>query len=446
MRHAAALVAFALLLSLNCIHSAYTETLDVQVFDQVFRPVQGAEVYAEYQLNSVTGYVKTKPHTTNESGYYRLQFTDYEQIESQVKYSYTLYVKWGDQLKKYSMIAEPNRTSNASLKIRVYTSQLDSYYLFVRVHDQKGKPLKADLTVSGSSIPDMKKAATENGDAIFQLPPGSFSLKAEREGTVKNKDFSLSKDTALEVIFGIYSFDVKVTDDSKKPLIATVEAGTQSVETGADGTAHIANVSDDSPAVVVKYADRYKTYKPNLALGESLVVVFDLTEPSITDLHASVGGNGGATVTFFVEDSGSAASGIDTVSVSYDVAGVETPLAAYAVGYNTFEAKVPAQEPGTLVKYTVKIADKDGNAALGKGSYSVTEAAAPAPAPTPAPSPVPLPEVPATTGGLPTEMLVLLAVVALVVAYAAIYYFKRKREENFGGVQPPAIPPSQPPA
>jgi len=443
MRHAAALVAFALLLSLNCIHSAYTETLDVQVFDQVFRPVQGAEVYAEYQLNSVTGYVKTKPHTTNESGYYRLQFTDYEQIESQVKYSYTLYVKWGDQLKKYSMIAEPNRTSNASLKIRVYTSQLDSYYLFVRVHDQKGKPLKADLTVSGSSIPDMKKAATENGDAIFQLPPGSFSLKAEREGTVKNKDFSLSKDTALEVIFGIYSFDVKVTDDSKLPLVATVEAGTQSLETGADGIAHFVNVSDDEPTVVVKYADRYKTYKPNLALGENLVAVFDLTRPAITDLHASVGSNGGATVTFFVEDSGSAASGIDTVSVSYEVSGVETPLAAYAVGYNTFEAKVPAQSQGTLVKYTVKISDKDGNTALGKGSYSVAEAAAPAPAP--APSPVPVPQVPSSAGGLPIEMLVLLAVVAIVIVYAIIYYFKRKKEENFGGVQPPSIPQQPPP-
>ena len=446
MRPAIALAAFVLLLALPLLHSAYTETLDVQVFDQDFRPVEGAEVYAEYQVNAVTGYAKTKPHTTNASGYHRLQFTDWESLESQVKYSYTLYVKWGDQLKQYSMIANPNATNWTSGKARVYTSQLNSYYLFVKVHDQKGKPLTADLTVSGSTISDMKKTTTESGDAIFQLPPGSFSLKAEREGAVKNKDFSLSKDTALEVTFGIYSFDVKVTDDSKLPLVATVEAGTQSLETGADGIAHFVNVSDDEPTVVVKYADRYKTYKPNLALGENLVAVFDLTRPAITDLHASVGSNGGATVTFFVEDSGSAASGIDTVSVSYDVAGVETPLAAYAVGYNTFEAKVPAQEPGTLVKYTVKIADKDGNAALGKGSYSVTEAAAPAPAPTPAPSPVPLPEVPATTGGLPTEMLVLLAVVALVVAYAAIYYFKRKREENFGGVQPPAIPPSQPPA
>lgn len=442
MRPAVALAAFVFL-ALPLLHSAYTEKLDVQVFDQDFRPVEGAEVYAEYQLNSVTGYVKTKPHTTNASGYYRLQFTDYEQIESQVKYSYTLYVKWGEQLEQYSMIADPNRSNNASLKIRVYTSQLNSYYLFVKVHDQKGKPLTADLTVSGSTIPDMKKATIDSGDAVFQLPPGSFSLKAEREGTVKNKDFSLSKDVALEVTFGIYSFEVKVTDDNRKPLIATVEAGTQSVQTGADGIAHIVNVSDDEPTVVVKHADRYKTYKPNLALGESLVAVFDLTRPAISDLHASVGSNGGATVTFFVEDSGSAASGIDTVSVTYEVAGVETPLAAYAVGYNTFEAKVPAQESGTLVRYTVKIADKDGNTALGKGSYSVAEAAAPAPIP--AQSPSPIPAVPASAGGLPTEMLVLLAIIALVVVYAVIYYLRRKKEENFGGVQPPAIP-QQPPS
>lgn len=437
MRLHFALFALALLLAAPALHSAYTERLTVQVFDQDFRPVEGADVYAEYQLNSVTGYVKTKPHQTNISGYYDLQFTDYEQIESQVKYTYTLYVKYGEQVEQYSLVANPNRT-------RVYTSQVNAYYAFVRVHDQKGKPLQADLTVSGPSIADQKKRATPTGDAIFQLPPGSFALKSEYNGVVKNKDFVLQKDAALDVTFGQYTLEVTVTDDRKRPLIAEIEVGTRSVETGAGGTASIYNISDEMPTVVVRHASRYKTYTPNLALGEGLAAVFDLTQPEIQDLHATIADNGGATVTFYVEDAGASASGIDTVTVSYDVAGVETPIPAYAVGYATFEAKIPAQEAGSLVKYTVKIADKDGNSALGKGSYSVP--AAPAPAPAPVPAPGPIPEIPQTAGGISTEMLFVLVPVAIAIVAGMIYYFRRKRQEGFEkGPQPPKIP-SAPPA
>ena len=431
-----ALLICALLLSAQLSYAGYTLKLDVQVFDQDFRPVQGALVYADHQLNSVTGYVKTKPHPTNESGYYRLQFTDYEELESQTKYTYTLYVKYGDQLDKQELLANPNET-------RVITSRVNSYYAFVKVHDQKGKPLEADLTVSGSTIEDQEKRATAAGDAVFQLPPGSFTLKAERPEGVKSKDFTLSKDAALDFVFGRYNMDVLVTDDRKRPLVATVEVGTQSATTSEDGTAHFANITDEVPQVVIKYADRYKTFKPNLGLDEELSAIFDLTKPTISDLHASIAKNGGATITFFAQDEGTSATGVDTVTVSYEVAGVETLLPAYAVGYSTFEAKVPAQEPGTLVRYTVKIADKDGNAGMGKGSYTVPAGTSePTPAPTPTPSPIPIPQVPATTGPVPTEMLVMLGIAALLVAGGIIYYFKRKREEGFGKMQPPAIPPA----
>lgn len=433
-----ALIALLLLSALALsAHAAYTQNVIVQVFDQDFRPVEGALVYSEHQLNAITGNVKDKPKPTNISGLYGLKFTVYEEIEAEVDYTYTLYVKYGDQLVKATLEANPNVT-------RVYTMRVDSYFAFVRVHDQLGKPQDATVTVSGGEVADQTKQTTDTGDAVFQLPPGSYSLRVVHNGNVKNKDFTLAKDAALDVIFGNYALDAKVVDDRKKPLLATVQVGTQEAETDGSGNARLVNISDEAPSVVVKYADRYKTYKPNLALGETLLAVFDLSKPDISDLHASISDSGGATITFFASDTGSAASGIDTVTVTYDVAGVEYPIPAYSVAYNTFEAKIPAQEPGTLVKYTVKLADKDGNAALGRGSYSVSGSSAPAPSPTPAPAPSPIPTIPASTGGIPTEMLVLLAFAGLIVAYAVFYYFKRRRDEGLGKVAPPSVPPQPP--
>ena len=48
-------------LMLNIASAKYTEYLKVQVFDQNYRAVDGAQVYVQYQLNAVAGQVKTKP-------------------------------------------------------------------------------------------------------------------------------------------------------------------------------------------------------------------------------------------------------------------------------------------------------------------------------------------------------------------------------------------------
>ena len=438
---------FGLLLLLSmCLpqmaHAGYTEKLTVQVFDQSLRPVQGALVYVQYQLNSVTGNTKTLPRPTNSSGYITIVFTDYEQITASTDYTYTIYVKYGDQLANYGMTAIDGES-------RIVTGSVDSYYLFVRSHDQKGKPVASDVRVSGKAIDTQDKMSTPSGDAFFQLPPGNYSLRAEYNGVVKTKGLLLSADQAADISFGSYSLDITVTDDSNHPLVASVVAGTQSVQTGADGRAHLENITDSHPSVAVKYADRYKAYTPDLSISPDLTAVFDLTKPAITDLHSTLSENGEAAITFFVEDRGSAASGVDTVSVSYDIEGVETPVQAYTIGYGTYEAKVPAQPSGTLVKYSVRITDKDGNAALGSGSYIVPGAsAAPSPAPTPTPSPIP--SVPATANGIPTELLALLGVVALLIIYAIYYYLKRRKEE-IPLAKPPSLPssekpPVQPPA
>jgi len=441
MKQLRMLLLFAVLsiaLFAHCANAGYTETLTVQVFDQDFRPVEGALVYVDYQLNAVQGHILTKPHPTDSTGYYTLVFTDYEQIDASVDRTYTLMVKYGDQLEKATLIATDGET-------RIYTMNVKSYYAFVKVHDQKGHPIPADVTISGDNFAAVQKRTSDTGDVGFQLSPGSYTVKTEFNGVAKNKDFTLSADQAIDVLFGVYSLDVKVTDDKKRPLAAAVEVGTQSVQTDANGNAHLVNISDQIPSVVVKYADHYKTFKPDLSLGTSLDAVIDMTSPVITDLHSTIANSGGATVTFFVEDPGAAASGVDTVSVSYTVSGVETPIPAYTVGYNAFEAKIPPQEPGTLVKYSVKVADKDGNAAVGLESYIIPAAAAPAPAPAPAPSPSPI--IPTTTGGLPTELLVILVIAGLLVAYAIFYYFKRKKEEEMGKTQLPSMPSAakQPP-
>lgn len=432
---------FALLMLLSvavlphAAHAGYTETLTVQVFDQVFRPVQGALVYVDYQLNSVQGDTETRPLPTNSSGYITLVFTDYEQITSSVDPTYKLYVRYGDQLEQYGLTAVDGEK-------RIYTGSVQSYYAFVKVHDQKGRPVQADVSISGGSIDTQDKNATATGDAVFQLPPGNYTLRTEYNGIVKNRDLLLSADQAIDVVYGSYPLDITITDDNGNPLAATVTVGTQVAQAGPDGKAHLDNISDQNPSVVIKYADRYKTITPDLSASPSVSAVFDLNPPSITDLHSTLAGDGSATVTFFVQDKGAYASGVGTVDASYSLAGVDTPLQSYTVGYNTFEAKIPAQPAGTLVKYSVKVSDKDGNTALGSGSYIVPGAAAPA---TPSPSASPIPSVPSSAGGVPLDLLAILVAAGLLVAYATYYYLKRKNEEIPGAAKPPSVPSSQRP-
>ncbi|MCX6770538.1 MAG: carboxypeptidase-like regulatory domain-containing protein [Candidatus Micrarchaeota archaeon] len=404
----------------------YTENLTVQVFDNFLRPVEGAQVYVDYELNSVKGNIETKPKLTDSHGYAGMLFTNYESIDSETEYSYTLYVKYGDQLDSASLIAVDGEN-------RIYTMQVESYIALVRVFDQNGHPLQANATVGRATKP-----TDSSGSTFFALPPGNYALKVERNDLVKNIPLAIANSTgdqSIDVMLSYYKLDVHVQDDRRHPLSANVEVNGAGSETDSDGMAHFENITINSPQVIVTYGQGIKRVQPNLQASPSLEVTFDLSKPSIKDQYSALSSSGVGMIRFFVEDVGPEASGIDAVSVSYEVAGVQNALSVYAIGYNSFEAKIPAQPAGTLVKYTISVSDKEGNTAVGHGDYVVSlGGGAPGAANTSSPG-ASMPSMPS----IPNEGIFVGIAVLAVSAFAAIYYFNKKK----GGEIPP--PPLAPP-
>ena len=421
------LLAAGMLLLAGAPFAKYTENLTIQVFDNSLRPVEGAQVYVDYELNSVKGNVKTKPKLTDPRGYANIVFSDYEPIDSETEYSYTLYVKYGDQLVSASLIALDGES-------RAYTMQVESYIAFVRVFDQNNKPLQANVTVDKTT-----KATDASGSTFFALPPANYTLKVERNDLVKNIPIVLENatgDQSFDVLLSYYKLDVRVQDDKRRPLSAQVEVNGVGSVTDSDGVAHFENITTSLPQVIAMYGQGIKRIQPNLQTSSSLEVTFDIGKPSIKDQYSTLSSSGVGTIRFFVEDAGPEASGVDSVSLSYEVAGVQNTLSVYTIGYNSFEAKIPAQPVGTLVKYTITVSDKEGNTAVGSGNYVVSPGGS---APGSANTSSPGTSTPALSD-IPNEGIFVGIAVLAMAAFGAIYYFNKKKGSE---ISPPPIAPPQ---
>ncbi len=426
------LLAAALLLiciAMGQASAGYTQRMQVQVFDQGFRPVEGAQVYVDRQINAVIGNGKTKPVATGLNGTADIIFSSYEELEGQTDYIYTLYAKYGDQVKSAKLIV-----TNSS-QVRVYSLQVGAYYAFVTVHDQFGKALRARVTAGNTT-----RETDSSGTARFQLPPGRYNIRAEINGATRNRDVSLSADQAVDIEFPLYTVSVKVLDDFRSPLAAQVDLDGNAKNTTSDGTAAFANVSNEQPKITVRYNNSYRKLQPSLKKDTAFEVVFDLTAPVVQELHHSMQKNGEAAVDAYIQEPGASASGISSVVISYEVGGVTTALPTYTIGYNSFEAKIPAAPKGTLVKYTVKATDKAGNSGFASGTYTIPSEKAPV--------------VQKKDEGLLGITFgweaVVVAALALGIAAYAILYYRRKRHEREIEAEveaelPPGSPPSLPP-
>lgn len=416
--------------------AGYTERLTVQVFDQAYRPVEGAQAYVDYQLNAVSGYMKTKPKLTSVNGTADLLFTNYEQIDSSTLTSYTLYVKYGDQVKTMDLIA---RGEPGGLPPRRVDVLVESYYLFLTVRDQKGAALQAVAMVGGQ-----EKAMDGAGAAIFQLPPGTYVIKTEIGGTAASKEIALSEDKAVDIVMPLYLLDVIVEDEQRQPLQAQVSVDGKEKETDARGRAVFENISMQNVDVTVVKGTAIKHVGVDLERQKTLEIVFDVTKPVVKDLHAEVSEGGEGTITLFVEDAGPKASGVDVVSISYETGGIEEIARAYTVSYNTFVAKIPSYPPGTTVKYSVKVKDRDGNIGLGVGVYTVPAAESGDANGTQQGKP----SQPGakTPSALNVEMIALYICIFAVFSYGVFYYYRNRKVISPPTQEPPQVrPPEIPP-
>lgn len=434
-----ALLAAALFLCLLAgeAEARYTQKLTVQVYDEQYRPVKGALAYVEYQLNSVAGMGRTKPKATNESGFVDIVFTDYEEIESSTDYTYTVHVKYGNANASSTMIYSDDTPT------RVVDFQVPSYYLFVTVRNQNGQPLAARVTVG-----DETKGVDQVGSAAFQLPSGKHTVKAEYLNSVKSDSVELAQDQGLDMVIGVYALKLTITDDNKKPVVATVELDGNVKGTDSAGVVAFDNILNPAPQILIRYGEASKGLQMDVSAQGSAAITFDLNKPKIKELRALVSPEGVGTISLFVEDPGAAASGIESVAVSYEVDGAEKSVQAYTIGYNAFEAKIPAQLPGKPVRYNVKVSDRDGNTETSSGAYVIKEPSRPDFPPVPPPEQKPQDFV--LFAVTPLNAAIYIAVI-LIVLYGIFYYVSKKKQRELELEQaekapraPPQAPPTQP--
>ncbi len=430
---ATALLALALLAIAmpEGLHAAFTEKVSVQAFDQNLRPIEGVETYIDYQLNSITTLARTKSKFTDQNGIANLTFTNWEEIEGDKSKSYTLYLKYGSQLYSYGMI------SNGDNKTRkVSQTDLKSYLLQAKIHDQNNRALQAKLTINNRT-----KNAEGSGLASFQLPPGKFNLRAEIATAVKNRNITVDRDQAVDIEIGLYNLEVRVSDDRRNPLAAKVQVEGRENATNSSGRVSFSNLTEQSETIIVQSNDSTKKYNVDLSRQSLLEVVFDRTKPLIKELHVTPLKTGAATARLYIEDPGDGASGVDTVIVTYEVDGVENQVPAYSIGYNTYEVKIPIQPPKTLVKYVVRVTDREGNGAFETGNYVVGGEEG---------GQTITPAEPVTSGQVQIgffkggiETVVIGVAVAAVLLFGIFQYlkFKKKEKEPDGfAPKPPEIP------
>lgn len=338
----------------------FYKDINVQVLDEIGRPIPGADVSISYQLNSVQGYIETSPQATNASGQVTIRIINTEKYEDRVEYGFTVIAKYGTQKAEasYDVNSMPN----------MITLQLKVYRFTVKVVDQAGNPLSAIVSVGKYTAP-----TNTQGYAKLLVPYGNADIIAAYKGTEGKINMDVVADAEREIIIPLYSLTVHVFDDNGNPLNATVEYSGESAETNQDGSAYFAETPVSIGTLKVTYDNHLKEKSITLSAASDETVVFDSTPPSITDVTVeAIDGVGRITAT--IADSGTYGSGIDETTrlfVRYKINVTEKEKDMYLVGRDRYRVDIPKQEENTLVLFTIFASDKDGNRNSLSGNYIV---------------------------------------------------------------------------
>jgi hypothetical protein len=418
----------ALLLAAAFLSNAeWSEQFTIAVADEQLRPIPDASVYAVYQLNSRDGLVKTRPKKTDANGEVNFTLFNNEFNTADSNKNYNVYASFGNESKTISMVAGAGHP-------KVIVMYLRAYYLYVRVTDHRNLPLFANVSVGSKTI-----ETDARGQAFFQVPYGSSTIKVARGGLTIPISVDVTNDSVQEVQIKNYDLTVRVLDENGKPLVANVAVGGDSKKTDAKGEAQFGSIVDSAVEAVVSYKQVNRSQAVDLDVESEIEFVMDLTPPEIRDIGVKVE-DGIGRVTVYAQDPGTRASGLSKnegdIKVKYTISSVDAEVAAYPVGYNLYAAEIPSQPEGTSVQLTISVADADGNIATNSTAYVVRSSGGGGTAPPPEPKPLPTPlPTPTSQQSFPIDPMLLGAALAVVVLLAGAFYYIRKKQEEEGGTQ-----------
>lgn len=411
------ILAFLLLFSAAVFGGGFYEKINVQVLDEIGRPIQGADVSISYQLNSVQGYVETEPQKTNASGQVSIGIENTEEFPDSIEYDFTVTASYG---KESAEVSYDVRSTPAMI-----TLQLRVYRFTVRVADQFGNPLSAIVSVGNAVAP-----TDAQGYARLFVPYGNADIIADYKGIEGKINLDIVADAVREITIPLYHLTVHVFDDQGNTLPAAVEYGEETVQTDEGGSASFAETPVSTGTLKVTYEKHEKETEVNLAVTSEEKVVFDFTPPSISDVSVEVV-DGVGRITATIADEGTYPSGIDETTrifARYKINMTEKEKDMYLVGRDRYRVDIPKQEGNTLVLFTIFVSDKEGNRNSISGNYVVPQKEAPA-----GEGEV----VPVTPPGEGTisifgiELNAIVMALLIVVVLGAIFIFLKRRAEEY---------------
>ena len=335
----------------------FVDDLDIRALDANIQPLEGAIVYATYQLRHLDEGA-TQNTTTDEDGYVRFRLINTEPQPDRVDCTIKVYGTYGKQT--VSKSTEVGKHQRIDLKFDVYS-------LLITVVDQEGKKIKdAEIVIDG-----INKNTDNGGSALFKLVSGEKTLFITFGGAESQRKISLTENTNVEIEVGLYPITIYVTDDKGEPLRADVEIFGKTYETNNEGYVRLDDLLSAQQTINVVYGDKSKEIEVDLSLQEEYNVFFDLTSPEV-----SVDREIGERVVKFiitVEDPGEHASGVvaKDIMFSYNVDGGSWKVASITpVRSEVFQAEVP-KEPGSIISFKVEVADEEGNKQITEGRTTV---------------------------------------------------------------------------
>lgn len=410
-----------LLLFLALAFGEFYETIDIQVLDEIGRPVWDADVSIKYQLNAIQGYTETTPRKTDENGLVSIKIINTETTPARTKYDFTIIASYGKESTQAKYDVKGPRPNIISVQLRVYR-------LTVRVVDQFETPLSAIVSVGEFVTP-----TDGQGYARLIVPYGNADIIADYKGTEKKINLDIIADATRKLTISLYDLTVRVFDDQGNPLSATVEYGGEGKGTDENGATSFVETPVSEGTLKVTYKKYEREREVNLETTSEETVVFDFTPPSISDVSVDlVDGVGRITAT--VTDKGAYPSGFDETTrifIRYKVNMTEKEKDMYTIGLNRYRVDIPAQEGNTLVLFTIFVSDKEGNRNSISGNYVVP----PEKAPEEEENGEVIVVAPPGEGGIATifgiEINIIVIVVLVAIIIGAVIIFLKKRAEEY---------------
>jgi len=208
---------------------------------------------------------------------------------------------------------------------------------------------------------------TTDSSAIFSfyVPAPATCEVSMSYGEISYTEFihNIEEDRTVDIIAPLFDLSIQVVDDNGLPLVATINvAGFPSNSTDENGRFTIKRFPASSAQVSIIHQNRQQVVQVELTSSDMMVIPFDLTPPTITQVNHTFDESGIVQVKASIRDPGATPSSIATVSLRYSTNKRKwTSLPMHPMSAFVYEASIPAQEPGTTVYYVIEALDDRSN-------------------------------------------------------------------------------------